>query len=325
MEEFSSYFKYCSDDKNVINGIFKNHKIRFTQPWGMNDPLEFNPTLVFPDQENSYQSFELDGIILPSIQVFYRILGIESQINAYGILSLTKLPFSFDMWSQYANGHKGFVLEFKPKFIKDDCMKSKDGEENILRKVEYVDEYVLNIGELMGEKGEIPFEVLQNEFFFKKTSRWKDEQEYRLVRPLTDYPGYKPISKYSHRDENRYLFEFSLECISSVIFGANMSIENKKVIFDNCKDYKINFYQSYIVRDERDNQGKPSNVRFVSIKKFKSIDELLKLQPYIFVVDIKQGIGRRSKKINKISDLSYYEDYKEIVDKVFEDLKKNNP
>ena len=33
-----SYFKYFSDQEEVIEGIFKSHKIRFTQPRAFNDP-----------------------------------------------------------------------------------------------------------------------------------------------------------------------------------------------------------------------------------------------------------------------------------------------
>lgn len=181
MEENIVLVKYFSDHKQVLEGIFKDHKIRFTQPWGMNDPLEFNPILRFTNQEFIYQSYDLKGVHLPSMELFYRVQIIESQINAYGILSLSTQPRSFDMWSRYANGHKGFVLAFKPNFVSDPCMQSRDGRQIILRKVDYVDNYVLDFGSLANESGEIPFEVLQDKYFFTKTSRWKDEHEYRLV------------------------------------------------------------------------------------------------------------------------------------------------
>ena len=38
--QFLTFFKYCSDDGRVIEGIFEKHKIRFTQPYALNDPLE---------------------------------------------------------------------------------------------------------------------------------------------------------------------------------------------------------------------------------------------------------------------------------------------
>jgi hypothetical protein len=95
--EFGSFFKYCSDSEKVIEGVFRNHKIRFTQPRALNDPLEFNPTILFTNTSPNYQVYELDGIKLPSIELFMRVQIIESQINNYGILSLAKIPDSFDM------------------------------------------------------------------------------------------------------------------------------------------------------------------------------------------------------------------------------------
>jgi hypothetical protein len=87
-------------------------------------------------------------------------------------------------------------------------MKSEEGEQYEIKQVSYVDDYVLDFEKLANKSDKIPFDVLQDEFFFKKTSRWKDELEYRLVRPLIDCPKYKhkPKTNYSHRDDDIYLF-----------------------------------------------------------------------------------------------------------------------
>ncbi|MBI5962446.1 MAG: DUF2971 domain-containing protein [Chloroflexi bacterium] len=321
------YFKYCSDDPNVIKGIFRDHKIRFTQPWGMNDPLEFNPALQFVDSKVAHQGYDLNGFFLPSIDLFYRIQVIESLINAYGILSLTTQPLSFDMWSRYANGHKGFVLVFMPDFYLHQCMKSKDDKQNIFREVQYVENQALNIEELASKfKATIPLEVIQNEIFFKKTARWQDEQEYRLVRPLTDYPKYKPKADHSHRDDFKYLFDFSLECIHGVIFGPSMSVESKKSIIGYCsnKGSHIQFAQAYIIRDEADHMGKPSKMKFFSIVDLMgSLDEIYRIKPQQYCVDnLKDLTNAKTMKISQLSDLPYYEDYKELVNQLFGKLKK---
>ncbi len=315
MPEFTSFFKYCSDNLKVIEGIFKDQKIRFTQPWALNDPLEFNPTIKFRDQASTHQSYELDGIVFPSIESFYRVQIIESQINAYGILSLTNTPFSFDMWGKYANGHKGFVLELKPDFARHVCMKSKDGCQNTIRKVEYVDDYVLTIENLVNVSGIISLETLQNEFFFKKTSRWKDEQEYRLIRPLSDLDSYKPPQvNLSYRDEKIYLFDFHLDCISSVIFGVHMSIESKKSIMEYCEGHEIQFFQSYVIRDEKDDFGKPGRVAIISVNNLETPDELYKFKPQLLPID-KDCINNTGKplRIFALADLPYYEGYEEII------------
>ncbi len=236
--EFDSYFKYFSDHDKVREGIFKYQSIRFTQPRAFNDPLEFSPTLRFHDNKSNYQFYDLDGIIFPSVEFFHRVQIIESQINAYGILSLTKIPDSFDMWSQYANGHRGFVIEFKDDFYRHPLMKSKAGAEYPVRKVEYVEDYAIYLEDLVDANKEIPIEVLHNELFFKKTSRWEHEDEYRMVRPLADSPDYQPQKTgYVYTDVNVYLFPFDWDCVSSIILGADMSIKNKREIIPGSKKY----------------------------------------------------------------------------------------
>jgi hypothetical protein len=37
--ELRSFCKYFGSSPKVLTGIFGNRKIRFTQPWGLNDPL----------------------------------------------------------------------------------------------------------------------------------------------------------------------------------------------------------------------------------------------------------------------------------------------
>lgn len=320
IKKFTSFFKYCSDTQKVIDGIFNDHKIRFTQPWGMNDPLEFNPTLIFKSINNPYQMYNLEGIQLPSLELYYRVQLIEAQINAYGILSLTKEPLSFDMWSKYANGHKGFLLEFKPGFLKHPCMKSKDGEIYKARKVKYVKNYSLNIEKVSDNNGDLVLKNLHSEIFYKKTSRWIEEKEYRVVRPFTDIPSYIPQSDRAHRDESMYLFDFSLECIKSVTFGACMSIENKRTIIGKCSDYEIEFYQAYILKNQYDKSKKLGEVRLFSIKELSSIEELYEKKPYLFILDKPRSKSSSVETIKRLKDLPYYEGNEEVVDSLYRAL-----
>ena len=94
---------------------------------------------------------------MPSKELFYQVQLIESQINNYGILSLTEIPDSFEMWSQYSNGHKGFIIEFKEGFWQYPSMKSKEGKEYPVRKVEYVESYSINLDQIANaNEGNIP-------------------------------------------------------------------------------------------------------------------------------------------------------------------------
>ena len=166
--QITRYFKYCRDDDRVIEGIFRDHKIRFTQPAALNDPLEFNPIIRFKQTKGKYTPYRFDGIRFPSEEARLRTDLIESQLNIFGVLSLTKVPNSFDMWSRYANGHKGFLLGLKGDFNKHPSMRAKDGTEREVRKLRYVAEYVINVDDLVNADGVIRFADFNEELFYTR-------------------------------------------------------------------------------------------------------------------------------------------------------------
>jgi len=323
--KFHSYFKYFSDNPAVINGVFKDQALRFTQPRALNDPLEFSPIMRFKDAQSRYRSFDLKGVRLPSIQSFFRVQIIESQVNVYGILSLTKIPNSFDMWSHYANGHRGFVLEFKDQFWQHPCMKSKAGDEYPVRKVEYVEDYSINLENLVNTDNEIPTAVLHRELFFKKTSRWEYEHEYRMVRPLAESPGYiAPKSNYPHTDTGIYLFPFDWNCIASVIVGANMSVENKQLIAQQCEKNNKSLHLAHIIRDVKDWFGKPCTIYITSLNQYKSEEIILQSEPQLFCTDTVSLSNQGTVEIMNLNELPYYRDYEEQVEQLYQNLISDN-
>jgi hypothetical protein len=320
--EFDSYFKYFSDDLEVLEGIFENHVIRFTQPRALNDPLEFNPTISFHDKAN-YQYYKLNGVLLPSVASFYRVQIIESQINNYGILSLTKNYDSFNMWSQYANGHRGFIIEFKPDFNTYTNMKSQSGEIYDIREVSYVDEYSICLDDIVDENDFIPHKKVFDELFFKKTSRWKHEKEYRIVRPLSDCPNYHETeTNYVYTDTNIYLIPFDLDSISSIILGANMSQENKVRIASICEKNKIALSQAHIVRNVKDRFGERGEVIILPIDETNR-GFLTTSKPQLFCTDTICLEHKDVKEIRNINELPYYKDYQQIVDDLYKELKES--
>ncbi len=320
--EITTYLKYCSDNEAVINGIFSGRKIRFTQPWALNDPLEFNPSIRADSWQNFHADYEFNGKYFPSGELWYRIRIVESQINNFGILSLTKVPDSFDMWSRYANGHKGFLIEFKEDFTKHSCMRSKTGVEYPVERVIYVEDYSINLDKLANEYTDrIRPEELRKILFYRKTSRWAHEKEYRLVRPLTESLDYQPMQRNtSYRDNKIYLFDFSLDCISSITFGAYMSIECKKHIEASCEGYNISFRQAWITRNEKDEFGLPGKVRTVSIDKFGSRDRFYSMIPQAFCWDMTQAEPVR---IDNLSELPYYEGNEEAIHSLYANSKSD--
>lgn len=315
---YKTFFKYCSNglDNAVIKGLFNNHKIRFTQPWALNDPLEFNPIIKFKNNGQNYVRYLFDGILFPSEELRLRLFLIEQQINQFGILSLTKVPDSFDMWSRYANGHKGFLLEFKSDFNKQPCMLSREGKEYQANKVTYVDEYAIDIDLLTDVQSNISLERFNEELFYNKISRWQNEIEYRVVRPLTDFPGYRPLTNRPHRDDNIYLFDFDLNCIESVTFGACMSAENKKAIMSSCEKYGVKFGQACISRDEKDTMGFSGKIYIVPKDDWPG--PLLEMLPFNFVFQKSDMAHRKDAlKIDHLSDIPYYQWLEDWVEEYY--------
>jgi hypothetical protein len=268
--QITTYLKYCSDSDDVIKAIFEKHEIRFTQPAALNDPLEFNPIIRFHHDGINHTRFVFDGIVFPSEEQRLRFHIIESHLNRFGVLSLTKVGDSFDMWSRYANGHRGFLIEFKDDFNGHPCMRSKDGREYAVREVRYVDEYAINVDELVDEHGQFLLEAVNEQMFFTKTSRWADEEEWRLVRPLADCSTWTPLTDKAHRDRRVHSFEFSLNCVQSVTFGACMAGSDRRRIMEACRGTSIAFQQACIARDRKDRWGRPGEVGIDTPKDWSS-------------------------------------------------------
>jgi len=210
------------------------------------------------------------------------------------------------MWNLYSNGHKGAVLVFKPEFYKHSCMLSHTGESYKLEKVIYEDEYSFKFDDVTPDNnGNIPLEQIYSNFFFKKTSRWKDEREWRMVRPVDDR------NNFDIKDSKQiYLFDFSLDCIEAIIFGAMMSVKNKILIKDYCKNHELSFYQSVIIRNSNDKDGKPGNVVLLSEEELKTLSPNYQLElsePMACIMDKEQCEHRRSSQINDITEHPYFE------------------
>lgn len=316
-KEIDTYLKYYSNlsiEYLKENGI----SVRFSPPWVLNDPLEFNP-IIKVNQPNEYKRYILDGVTFPSLNEWLRIQTVENKINDFGVLSLTKNLYSFDMWNYYANGHKGFIVEFKQNFNEFELLKSNDGKQYPIKKVTYVDTFAIDISMLSNNEGVFWDKDFNEYLFYTKTNRWEKEEEYRLVKSLSDF-GKPYKSNINYRHDGLHLVILPYRYIESITFGSNMSNTNKLEIIDLLKDTDIKFNQAFIIRDEKgvdDNWGK------VAIEPVddSQIQKLLDLVPQAFSYDKASIKYADEEEIQNINELPYYNDtYKKFVDLYF---KKN--
>lgn len=312
VKQLRTLFKYISDSEEVVDGIFLNHKIRFTQPAALNDPLEFNPFIRFDSEDGNFNLFEYRGTNFPSIHDWHWLNLIESRINRYGILSLSDNPYSFEMWCHYANGHKGFLIEFDISDKTRPTLQLHDGLNLRSHKVSYVKDYVINIDKLSAGKESIPFHRIRDTIFLRKTRHWKYEREYRIIRRLDDCDYYTPPTRRtSYRDINIYLFPLSLNCISSVIFGVNTSQTVKKKVIDLCSNTKISFLQTIIYKDQQ------NKIDFIPIDSYKSVEKYLEMKPQLFTFDSIKLKDRNPLIVNALHEIPYYHLQQDDWDKYY--------
>jgi hypothetical protein len=230
-------FKYVRPERV---DILENQQIRFTPPEEFNDVLDTRP-LVIPitsravlkrklkaEEAKVLRHMPLDFQRLPrkerrrkereflkgSIKQIQQEAGpiarklqedIYSGINKlFGILCLTTNPDHKAMWGNYADGHKGFVIEFdttKPRFALSDD----------LHRVIYSDKPPTD-DPAVGSQG-----------WWKVKSRdWEYEQEYRIVLEL------KRCEQKKLKEKTIYLGHLPRDCIKAVFMGLKTEEATKK-------------------------------------------------------------------------------------------------
>jgi hypothetical protein len=254
---------------NIIKNIFKDNTLKVTNPKDFNDPFDCNmPYLdenlslknIFKneikrtqkisskhyharmEQQEGFnqQILAFEQEIKKEFEIFSSDWDIE--ISKFRILSLTIKKDDILMWSHYANFHSGVVLGFD---------NLKDIFDN-LKPVKYVYEkesknFIVNnfIKKAIRVKNnkENEDKEINNfvdkiiEFLYIKKEEWKYEDEYRAIFFNDD----KRIKKLRGIE----IINFNKELVSEIIFGLNMTKENKIKICNFIKDYeyKINILE----------------------------------------------------------------------------------
>lgn len=238
----TSLYKYCPIDKDgaikryALEGL-RNGKLWASQPNSFNDPFDCNtdnydPETIAPRTIEIFSQSGLDNIDFndPSnIRKVKKLLHAQfvAMAKKYGVLCLTENCESILMWSHYADGHRGFCMEFE---------RTGDGalvDFEILRPVSYTRDCPnIDLDKLMDESNVPAFIRELSTFVLAKAEGWGYENEwrgiYRLGNRLVDYPGK----------------------LKSIIWGINTSSEHKSTIKDSVKDSTVVFRQARRVPKE---------------------------------------------------------------------------
>jgi len=268
----NSVYKYICANRAVE--ILTNLLIRFSQPSVLNDPLEFKPSLkglgtraiIEKTVRRMLLRFEPDS--MARIKATYppeeanRIISdfvsegadlMESQPDKYtksvkdlyarldsdfGVLSLSETPVSALMWSHYAGGGSGFLIEFdaRQRWFWD--KKTLRDSFNHLRRVGYRDrtpEYFLNLPD--------------DTALYTKTLDWSYEKEWRIIRRLNEAAKNVGSDGYG---KGILLFMIPPDAIKSVVIGYRstaVSIKQLKEIVHANAELSHVVFKKAILKD----------------------------------------------------------------------------
>lgn len=137
----------------------------------------------------------------------------ERMDQNFGILSLTETPTDVRMWGHYADGGRGFLIEFDPGHPWFHAKREARDSFRHMRQVDYVSsrpaKHLLDVTEL--------------EFLYTKWDVWREEQEWRIIRSFKD--AAKKLEKTDSYGNDILLFAIPPKSIKSVVIGFSASAE----------------------------------------------------------------------------------------------------
>jgi hypothetical protein len=225
-------YKYFSKAK-YAECIFRHNELYFRNPKTFNDPFDCNPMLTskrdfneedyvkFACQEcpdNERQSCEVQaGKIYPTIdknqkiKEFNEIIkkDLERSINEIRVLCLSENYNDILMWSHYADGHRGFVLQFDTNALLNNFKPDRPEQVIYPPKRSYPS---------LKEYNENNFTHM---LLIAKSSQWTYEHEWRIL---------KHVETEEELEEEGKLYPFEKGLITGIILGCKMTPQDKKKI-----------------------------------------------------------------------------------------------
>lgn len=230
---YFAFHELKEGDKYYISGqttyreerIFTHNEIYFPSPEKFNDPYDCRlPTISFEASDKEWLNYYIQYLGRAEAEQKIRenhhkdpahqngfIKRFQDKIFKLGVLCLSEVPNNILMWSHYADGHKGFCLQFENTDIR-------------ARNVKYSELYPV-INYLL-----TPEEDQQELTLLTKSNHWSYEKEWRII-------------EYQHPPG---ICKFPKEKITGVIFGSEMPAKTKQLIREwvGDRDPHIDIYEA---------------------------------------------------------------------------------
>ncbi|MCR5225332.1 MAG: DUF2971 domain-containing protein [Alphaproteobacteria bacterium] len=256
-------YRYCSlkklpnqDKRDTINSHTKSiltaNELYFTNPKEFNDPYDSAIPInsnsskeeikLWTDSNGLSENHFLVGF-MQNYSDFIKAFMLK-KIEDVGICCFSSFCDSILMWSHYADYHKGICLKF-------DILE----DQNLFFKPLVVQYTKILPSSCFLDKSKKEVEKIVQ----RKFSDWSYESEVRILKSDTEIQNNK---KSTDKEENQSrIFKFNNKALVEVIFGAETSKENIKIIKKLCEKSDkshVTFSQMKLrqeIKDMKDNQG----------------------------------------------------------------------
>lgn len=231
----NALFKYFAPER--FEDVLVKNMLRFTPPSVLNDPFDVYPFVTMGGNEGiralieqgrhemrdslnragqdanrlaGSEHLERDRVSFLVRAAQRKLLAMQESLRDTiskdrGLLCLSEMPDSILMWSHYAKNHSGFVVGFDT-----DAGFFHIHEEGFL----FIRVVYSDVRPGFSRNADLDPEA---EPFFVKSSDWKYEKEWRVVRKL------KNASRViGDGHSGVHLFQFPASIITQLIFGCNM-------------------------------------------------------------------------------------------------------
>lgn len=224
------YMSMAPEKIKYLEEVFRGREVFFPSPLKFNDPFECRPSCTWHRKGKELRDYigklvrerfphssrpvrrqrikEGEKRFLKNQDCHMNDL-FERFLNDTGLYCLSEISDNILMWSHYANGHDGVVLEF-------DRTKAYSLFYDALG-VHYSEEYPrANLMEL-GEPEDY------NNLLLTKSTDWVYEKEWRVIKSPNEGGSQK--------------YKFSNELLTGVILGARIEPQNQKLVLEWVRDY----------------------------------------------------------------------------------------
>ena len=221
-------YKYRTCNENA-EAIFTTGCLHYSHPSDFNDPYDCKFLLKKKKQHIYIERVATDKIRLVPIDMNELQKIIQEEINDIEVCSFSKDGLQMQMWSHYADSHKGLCLVFDDELL-------LERQHCDAREVIYQDEQAENEDIF----SETPTEDIIR-FIYTKKSSWAYEQEVRFIhRPEPEY--------------NNGNYPYNKQALKAIYFGINCTPDNIIKYQKLCNENGFNHVKFYKIKQV--NNGK---------------------------------------------------------------------